>query len=100
MYFAKLNESNIVETIIVADSKEWCEQNLGGMWVRAHEPLDAGINYTYNESKDVFIPPKPYESWILDEENNIWNSPVPCPQDDKLYTWNEDTISWVEIESP
>jgi hypothetical protein len=57
MYFAKLNESNIVETIIVADSKEWCEQNLGGMWVRAHEPLEVASGYTYDKDQDKFIAP-------------------------------------------
>ena len=54
----------------------------------------AGIDYTYDETNDVFIPPKPFESWILDE--NIWNwkPPVDYPNDDKDYIWNETEQSW------
>jgi hypothetical protein len=100
MYFAELDENNIVKRVIVVDSKEWCEKNLGGVWVKAHEPLDAGIGFTYDKDRDAFIPPKPYESWILDENTNTWTSPIPYPDDEKRYKWNENTISWVEIESP
>ena len=56
-YFAELDDKNIVKQIIVADSKEWCEQWLGGMWVKAHEPLDAGIGYEYNKETNTFIDP-------------------------------------------
>jgi len=58
----------------------------------------AGIGYTYNAQLDAFIPPKPYASWILDEETCLWNAPTPYPQDNKRYNWNEDTLSWVEIQ--
>ena len=54
----------------------------------------AGIGYTYDSNRDAFIPPKPYPSWILDEATCRWISPVPYPQDDKRYQWNESTISW------
>jgi hypothetical protein len=54
----------------------------------------AGIGYTYDPQLDAFIPPKPYPSWILDETTCRWISPVPYPQDDKIYQWNESTISW------
>jgi hypothetical protein len=57
----------------------------------------AGIGYTYNEELDAFIPPKPFESWILDEDTCLWNSPVPYPEDGKLYMWNEESTSWEEI---
>jgi hypothetical protein len=54
----------------------------------------AGVGYAYDKERDAFIPPKPYASWILDEENGLWNAPVAYPDDDKIYIWNEDTLSW------
>jgi hypothetical protein len=65
MYFAKINNDNIVEKVIVADSKEWCEQNLDGLWIKAHDPLDAATGYKYDEENDQFIAP-PVQ---LDEES-------------------------------
>ena len=57
----------------------------------------AGIGYTYDAIRDAFIAPKPYASWILDEETCRWQPPIPMPTDGKVYTWNEDTTSWVEV---
>lgn len=54
----------------------------------------AGIGYTYDESRDAFIPPKPYNSWLLDEDTCQWKAPVDYPTDDKRYTWNEETLNW------
>ena len=54
----------------------------------------AGIGYTYDEQRDAFIPQKPYESWILNEDTCLWEPPVPYPTDGEQYTWNEETISW------
>lgn len=56
----------------------------------------AGIGFTYDPVRDAFIPPKPYNSWILNEQTCLWESPVPYPSDGKYYAWNEDTLSWVE----
>lgn len=56
----------------------------------------AGIGYTYDIVRDAFIPPKPYPSWVLNETSCLWNSPIPLPNDGKVYIWNEDTTSWVE----
>jgi len=58
----------------------------------------AGIGYTYDRIKDAFIPPKPFASWVLDEETCIWNAPTAYPEDDKSYSWNEETLSWDEVE--
>jgi hypothetical protein len=58
----------------------------------------AGIGYTYDRELDAFIPPKPFASWVLDEDTCLWNAPTAYPEDDKNYTWNEDTLSWIEIE--
>lgn len=57
----------------------------------------AGIGYTYDEIRDAFIPPKPFDSWVLDEATCQWNSPIDYPQDGKMYRWNEESLSWVEI---
>ncbi len=59
----------------------------------------AGRGYTYDESRDAFIPPQPYPSWILNEESCLWDSPVPYPTDGEMYTWNEETTSWDLIPS-
>ena len=57
----------------------------------------AGIDYTYDETRDAFIPPKPYPSWILNEETCIYDPPIAYPDDGKLYDWDEETKSWEEI---
>ena len=63
----------------------------------------AGLGYTYDAQRDAFIPPKPYASWVLDESTCLWNAPVAMPSDvgqgdpPKRYTWNEETINWVEV---
>ena len=54
----------------------------------------AGSGYTYDSQRDAFIPPKPFDSWVLNEETCLWQSPVPYPSDDNLYEWNEETQSW------
>jgi len=54
----------------------------------------AGIGYTYDETRDAFISPKPFNSWILNEDTCLWNAPVAMPIDDNRYTWNEQTLSW------
>jgi hypothetical protein len=56
----------------------------------------AGIGYTYDPVRDAFIPPKPYNSWVLNEQTCLWESTVPYPSDGKYYAWNEDTLSWAE----
>jgi len=59
----------------------------------------AGLGYTYDESRDAFIPPQPYPSWTLNEETCLWDSPVPYPTDGEPYIWNEETTSWDLIPS-
>jgi hypothetical protein len=55
----------------------------------------AGIGYTYDEQRDAFIPPKPYESWILNEDTCLWEPPTPYPNDGGMYQWNEANGDWV-----
>ncbi len=57
----------------------------------------AGKGFTYDSSKDAFISPKPFASWVLNETTCIWETPVTYPSDGKNYNWNEDTTSWVEV---
>jgi hypothetical protein len=56
----------------------------------------AGIGYTYDRVRDAFIPPKPYASWILNEDTCLWDAPVAYPTDGKMYAWDEATTNWVE----
>jgi hypothetical protein len=60
----------------------------------------AGIGFTYDEDRDAFIPPKPFESWVLDEATCLWEAPLPYPEDEGSYTWNEELFVWelVEVE--
>jgi hypothetical protein len=98
-HFAKI-EDDIVTQVVVAeqayiDTKE-------GTWVQTSYNASirknyAGIGYTYDLAKDAFIPPKPYPSWVLNEDTCNWDAPVTIPDDGKAYTWNEATTNWVEI---
>jgi len=54
----------------------------------------AGVGFTYDRDKDAFIPPQPYPSWTLNEESCLWEAPVAYPEDEQVYTWNEETTSW------
>jgi hypothetical protein len=58
----------------------------------------AGVGFTYDPQRDAFIPPKPYNSWVLNEDSCIWQSPIPMPNDGKIYIWDEPTESWKESE--
>lgn len=57
----------------------------------------AGIGYTYNEQRDAFIPPKPFDSWVLNEETCLWDAPVPMPEDGGIYEWNEELGNWEPV---
>lgn len=69
----------------------------GGVALRGNY---AGIGFTYDRQNDVFYPPKPFNSWILDQSTWLWEAPVPYPTDGKPYSWDEATTSWVEIQMP
>jgi hypothetical protein len=73
----------------------------GGVHIKGGTPFrknHAGIGYTYDEDRDAFIPPKPFKSWILNESTCLWESPIPYPQDNNKYSWNEQNQSWDLIE--
>ena len=65
--------------------------SLGGNPFRKNH---AGIGYTYDSNRDAFIPPKPYNSWILNEQTCLWKAPIAYPTDGQIYSWNEETQSW------
>jgi hypothetical protein len=116
-HFAELGENNVVLRVIVVDNKdtsdangvevesigaEFCRNLLGGTWKKTSYNANirknyAGIGYTYDSERDAFIPPKPYASWVLDEDTCRWQAPTAYPTDGKLYQWNEDTVNWVEV---
>ena len=112
-HFAKVIDG-IVTQVIVAEPEffETFEDPKPGEWIQTSyntrggqhpdgKPLRknyAGIGYTYDRNRDAFIPPKPFESWTLNEETCLWKAPVPYPSDEKDYDWNEETLSWVIIE--
>ena len=103
-HFAKL-DNNIVTQVIVAeqdfinsghvgDSFLWVQTSYNGNFRKNY----AGIGYTYDKGRDAFIPPKPYPSWLLNEDTCLWDAPVAMPDDDQRYTWNEETSNWDLIE--
>lgn len=106
-HFAEIDENNIVLRVLVTDNNDpagdegysWLIENLGGNWVKTSYNANirknfAGIGYTYDAERDAFIPPKPFESWVLNEETCLWEAPVSYPQDGGIYNWNEETVSW------
>jgi hypothetical protein len=73
----------------------------GGVHVTGGVPFRgnyAGVGFTYNETLDAFIPPKPYDSWVINEETYSWDPPIPYPEDDVAYDWDKDKKSWVAVE--
>jgi hypothetical protein len=121
-HFAKVN-NGIVEQVIVAEPEffDTFVDNSPGQWIQTsyntrggkhYDPETgelsadqskalrknyAGIGFTYDAAKDAFIPPKPFNSWLLDEDTCLWNAPVAYPDDGGSYKWNEETTSWDAI---
>ena len=58
----------------------------------------AGIGYTFDETRDAFIPPKPFASWVLNEDTCLWDAPVAMPTDGGFYNWDEEAGNWVAVE--
>lgn len=101
-HFAKLDNNNIVQEVIVADQQfintgvvgdvfRWVQTSYNGNFRKNF----AGIGYKYDRIRDAFIPPQPYLSWVLNEETCRWEAPIPYPDDGQLYNWDESTKSWV-----
>ena len=101
-HFAKIGKDNIVTEIVVTEQDFINSGKVGDsfLWVQtsynnSFRKQYAGIGYTYDKANDVFIKPKPYASWTLDD-NHDWQPPTAMPDDGKVYDWNEDTKSWKE----
>jgi len=97
-------EPEFFETFVDSSPGEWIQTSYntrGGVHIQGKTPLRknyAGIGFTYDRTRDAFIPPKPYASWVLNEETCLWEAPTPYPTEGKLYNWDEPTTSWVEIK--
>ncbi len=112
-HYAKVN-NGIVEKVIVAEADffdtfvddspgEWIQTSYntsGGVHSNGEMPLRknyAGVGYTYDPTRDAFIPPQPYPSWTLNEDTCQYEAPIPYPTDDKMYEWDEETTNWIEV---
>ena len=117
-HYAFLDQNNIVTEVIVGKNEgeeniNWeqhygnfrgqiCKRTsyntyggihlLGGTSFRKNY---AGIGFTYDANRDAFIAPKPFNSWILNEQSCLWEAPVAKPQDEQFYKWNEETLNWI-----
>ena len=119
-HFAELDQNNVVLRVVVVNNQDtadasgvekeyigaaFCERLFGGRWVQTSYNSNfrkhyAGIGYTYDQVLNAFIPPKPFPSWLLNTDTCNWEPPVPMPDDGNMYTWDEDTMSWVKVDSP
>jgi hypothetical protein len=116
-HFARIDENGVVQQVVVVDNKDTSdasgvekehigaahlEKILGGTWKQTSYNGNmrknyAGIGYTYDAQRDAFIPPKPFNSWVLNESTAQWEAPVPMPTDGNMYSWDEATTNWVEL---
>jgi hypothetical protein len=112
-HYAFLDENNVVTEVITGidetelieglDTETWYGNFRGQVCKRTSYSASirknyAGIGYTYDEVRDAFIPLKPYDSWVLNEETCIWEAPVPYPVTGQDYKWSEDDLTWKEVE--
>jgi len=122
-HYAYLDENNIVTMVIVGKNEDeapgdWetyygakrtSYNTRGGVYYmpntnepdpdqsKAYRKNYAGLGYTYDATRDAFIPPQPFPSWVLNEQSCLWDAPVPYPTDGKRYSWDEATLAWVEV---
>lgn len=106
-HWAEIDENNTVLRVLVGNNNEPDEgesfvNSLGGNWIKTSYNARirknyAGIGFQYDAERDAFIPPKPFSSWILDEETCQWQAPTSKPTDGKKYYWSEVDLNWIEI---
>lgn len=105
-------EADFFETFIDDSPGEWIQTSYNTRGGKHYDPETgeeddgtplrknyAGIGFTYDADRDAFIPPQPYDSWTLNEDTCMWDSPVAYPDDGKDYRWDEPSVSWVEVVS-
>lgn len=108
-HFAQIDNNNVVQQILVVPDEQQHRGNdylsidlgLSGTWIQTSyngsiRKMFAGIGYTYNQELDIFLPPKPFPSWVLNSEKGEWESPIPRPEsvDGMVTIWDEETLSW------
>ncbi len=118
-HFAQLDENNVVVNVVVISNRDtsdasgeereyigasYCEKLFGGRWVqtsynKTFRKNYAGVGYTYDEQLDAFIPPKPFPSWVLNQDTFSWDPPIPYlpPDENVQHRWDEPTLSWVVV---
>ena len=112
-HFAKVVQGKVVKVIVAEESffdnfiddsaGRWIQTSyntFGGVHLLGGTPLRknyAGIGYSYDEVRDAFIPPKGFDSWVLNEDSCQWEAPISYPDDGNLYEWNEEAQSWYLI---
>ena len=118
-HFAKLDKYNVVTEVVVVNNEELLVNGVESeekgivfltLWSngyykwrqtsynRSFRKNYAGIGYTYDEIRDAFIPPKPFFSWVLNEDTCQWQAPVTMPDDGNMYKWDEETQTYQRIE--
>jgi len=110
-HWAEINSDNKVLRVLVGDNNDpagdegyqWLLDNLGGTWIKTSYNNNirgtyAGIGYEYNSAEDIFITPQPFASWV--RTGSFWDAPIPMPTDGKMYSWDEETLAWVESDLP
>ena len=95
-------EQDFFNTFVDTSPGEWIQTsyNTHGGQHPEGRPLRknyAGVGYTYDAIRDAFIPPKPFASWLLNEDTCLWDAPVAMPNDGKIYTWDEELVAWKEV---
>jgi hypothetical protein len=112
-HWAEIDENNIVIRVTVGDNNDpagdegykWLIDNLGGTWIKTSYNSNirknfAGVGFTFDSERDAFIPPKTFNSWILNEDTCQWQAPTPEPVvEGRSYYWSEDDLSWREINN-
>ena len=114
-HFAKLGVGNIIERVeVVSNDIALTEQagvnflnnlyNTRDVWVQTSYNNNirknfAGIGFQYDQTRDAFIPPKPYNSWVLNETTCLWEAPIAKPDDGEKYVWNESTTNWDLVDN-
>lgn len=109
-HWAEIDENNKVVRVTVGDNNDpngdegyqWLLDNLGGRWIKTSYNNNirkrfAGVGYTYDEVRDVFIAPQPFPSWTLNDETTEWEPPVPMPIGEVPHWWDEENQQWVPL---
>jgi hypothetical protein len=119
-HFAEIGLNNTVLRVVVVHNnelldesgveqeskgQEFCRSLFGGTWLQTSYNASfrknyAGEGFTYDSVRDAFIPPKPYNSWILDETSCTWKAPIDYPTTGSMYIWNEEVQNWQPASTP